>query len=473
MCGRAIALNKLSSHENWCKHLECSHGAMGSSIAARFRAFDKNTVTVPMLLSEGNAPHEWIDVEERGDMAPLNLDTRQNARKLVPLTSRLHWHAVMFHQLILEDALGPKSVLAQELVVLGLKHFGLRIEAQRRFIQLFDFQIKLSKFSLTFETYCKEHVNVLTENGEISNANADSLKSFIDYYAQCEGLPTYERLESEVFRVGGVAALNSLRIVLVRKRQLMRDTLQLLGYGEEEACSEYVTNVHVTCCPFCDQVVYSHKLDIRDTTLVEHLRETHGEIGEEIARVYLSVDSNECCVLEETPELPKLVEQQERNDHARGYDVRFDVDEKELISLELGCIDWRALMLDNMLSSGLLSPSSVLTQEIVVIGLFYFGLVNQRSPQKFGQYPQLQKFQKRLHDLSSSGYDLYCGAGIKEGELGSSHTRGRPVPATKDVVRRYHHYGLSHKSLQRNDRKRNARQSGENRGRRQRRATNS
>merc|ERR1711916_239470 len=71
-----------------------------------------------------------------------------------------------------------------------------------------------------------------------------------------------------------------------------------------------------------------------------------------------------------------------------------------------------------------------------------------------GQYPQLQVFQKKLHLASNSAYDIYCGAGIKEGELGSCHTRGRPVAATKAVVRCYNHYGLSHKSLQRNDRRR-------------------
>ena len=455
MCGRAIALNKLASHENWCKHLECSHGSTGASIAARFRAFDKNADNPPPVDKEYT---KWVNVEKRNDMAPLDLEINKSNRKLVPFTSNLHWHAVMFHQLMLEDALSPNSILAQELIVKGLKHYGLRIDAKARFHKLFQFQQGLSKFSSTFEAYAVEHVDIIhDQEPETPHSAAWARAIHLLYESTGDNPPSFQSIELAVLKAGGKKAVSAGRLLTIRNRQNLKAALEAVGYTiNTSQIRNVVVNVYITCCPLCGEEVRTRSCDLGDDTLCQHLERSHGGFGKEIARIYRLLDrcerarSADGCSRYGLPELKAI---EERQDLAQAYEDGFK-DEDGIVSLKYDCIDWRGLLFDNLLTNKSLSPCSVLTQEIVVLGLFYFGLVNQRSPQKFGQYPQLQIFQKGLHEYSSTGYDLYCGAGIKEGELGSSHTRGRPVQATKDVISRYHHYGLSHKSLQRNDRKR-------------------
>lgn len=452
MCGRAIALNKLASHENWCKHLECSHGSTGASIAARFRAFDKNSPAPPQISTSFT---DWVFVDKRNDMAPLDLQITERTRNLVPFTSHIHWHAVMFHQLMVEEALSADSILVQELVVKGIEYYGLNIDAESRFRSLFNFQKELSKFSLTFSAYAKEHVDVINmSKPDVLPSVSWSEMIRAQYKAHETSYPSFESIEQAINRVGGKQAVNALRVLVLRNRQILKSTFEVIGYKGTCQISDFVVNAYITCCPLCNEEVRASSCDLGDDSLCLHFESAHGNLGKQLANVYRHLDKSQGGVPQISSgslNLPQLKVLEVRPDLAKVYAHSFG---SGIIPLRYECIDWKGLVFDNLLTNHILSPCSVLTQEIVVIGLFYFGLVNQRSPQKFGQYPQLQTFQKGLHEFSSTGYDLYCGAGIKEGELGSSHTRGRPVQATKDVISRYHHYGLSHKSLQRNDRKR-------------------
>mmetsp|Transcript_20558 Transcript_20558/g.26229 ORF Transcript_20558/g.26229 Transcript_20558/m.26229 type:complete len:1055 (+) Transcript_20558:58-3222(+) len=512
ICGRAIALNKLASHENWCKHLECSHGEIGASIAARFRALDKNFADqVPELKLEVEKPeadiskkdkYSWVDVEKRADMAPVDCSIFDTPSCLVPFTSRFHWHAIMFDQLLSETALQPNSVLTQELVTTGLLHYGIDLDAPHRFRRLVDFQENMMRSSrVAFSVYSNKHhpdlvsnpkskeiesmnihVNVSAQRvmSDLMNVNpnksSSKLPSLFNAVRSCykdNTVKYFSEIELEVAKIDGARSVNALRLVILRRRQLMmktlKDVIDKITHSsdpsdmfpkEDELVinpAAYVVNILYTTCPLCKEMVYSESDSLHDDSWCRHLETNHGDYGQAIAVRYRALERN----LEEA-EIPKIVNsvgslklqvpftESERIDMAPLREE--PTNENKLIPM-MNKIDWRALMFDDMLTNNVLTSESVLTQEIVVMGLFYFGLVNQRSPQKFGQYPQLQGFQKLVHETSSSAYDVYCGVGIKEGELGSSHTRGRPVHATTAVIRKYHHYGLSHKSLQRNDRR--------------------
>ena len=460
ICGRAMALNKLGLHENWCKHLECCHGATGVAIAARFRALDRNSPNPPKINPKWT---EWVDIEERADMAPMNEERPGEANiNLMPLTSKLHWHAVLFHQLLQDGALLAGSVVTQELLAKGLQYYGMKPRVSSYMRELYSYQQRLSGFELTFEAYTQEHVNVIELEGTMCESPSPK---WFNVYKKLYGVdgtespPTFQKLESAIEDACGTKAVNAMRIMVHRKRQVLKNTFEAAGYSTESALRvrDCVRNAYVTCCPICSKEIRSG-VEFNDKGLCEHFVKEHGELGRLLSEFYTLAlyekDLKAVAGQRESLTLPELVCPVAQADSAKTYAE----ESRKMVSLEEGGMHWRSLMFENLLSNEILTPCSVLTQEIVVIGLFYFGLVNQRSPQKFGQYPQLRAFQKGLHDFSNAGYDIYCGVGIKEAALGSSHTRGRPVHATKEVIRRYHHYGLSHKSLQRNDRKRRSAQ---------------
>eukprot|EP00510_Aplanochytrium_minuta_P004266 CAMPEP_0184012824 /NCGR_PEP_ID=MMETSP0954-20121128/4657_1 /TAXON_ID=627963 /ORGANISM="Aplanochytrium sp, Strain PBS07" /LENGTH=1056 /DNA_ID=CAMNT_0026292915 /DNA_START=183 /DNA_END=3354 /DNA_ORIENTATION=- len=539
ICGRAIALNKLASHENWCKHLECSHGEIGASIAKRFRALDKNLGDkIPELKTEvkdepkptngrkkgGSNQYSWVDIEKRADMAPLDTSIFDTPECLVPFTTRFHWQAIMFDQLLSEGALLPYSVLTQELVAFGFQYYGLELKQKHRFKRLVNFQESIMRASrAAFSVYSngdeRLHPDLITitdgDNTKANDLNAMNIQNNVSAqrvmsdlmnvkkeeseskkvpssveipalqrwiktvrscYAEQDGI-SFSSIEASLIKEGGTQAVNALRLIVLRRRQLLvktlKDVIDFLPAASDPSDlfpreaelslnpAAYVVNVLYTMCPLCQEIVESESDCVHDDSWCKHLETKHGAVGSAIAARYRALErnENENDIPEITSHKEAIVLQRpltERSDLAPLKEDpstrNLDEPRAQLIPL-ITKIDWRALMFDDLLIQTALTPESVLTQEIVVMGLFYFGLVNQRSPQKFGQYPQLQAFQKLVHETSSSAYDVYCGVGIKEGELGSSHTRGRPVHATKHVIRRYNHYGLSHKSLQRNDRR--------------------
>jgi hypothetical protein len=207
-------------------------------------------------------------------------------------------------------------------------------------------------------------------------------------------------------------------------------------------------------CPFCGCAVAATTLAVDEPAWLEHLG-THGEEGVLVARRFraaaTAVNVGAGAGAEPAPATQAAARAAVAAAAARvdaaPVNEAPDAFCKGVLPL-CSRFDWRALLLHVLLERGLLLPTSVLCQEIVVLGLFFFGLVNQRSPQKFGQYPQLQAFQTQLHRASPTAYKLYCG-GIKDGALGQLHIRGKPVPVTTAVLQAYHHYGLSSKSMHR------------------------
>ena len=462
ICGRAIALNKLASHENWCKHLECCHRDVGKAISNRFRALAKNADDIPSIETEFSS---WAEIKPRVDMAPSTGSNPYFNGRLVPLASEQHWIAILFHQLLVEEALLSHSIMTQEIVVFGLKHFKIGVTGRFQFEDLVRFQANLARYSKSFKGYCEEHVAVIESVGDGSNipqARDNSEEGRSAYGGIMSPRPHFAEIEKTLMGASpdGVKTVNGHRLLVLRRRQLLRRTFEIVGYRLEPLyISSFVVNAAVTCCPFCNVELSPSLDDLGDVALCVHMRSVHGKVGNLVASIYSSLDNNEIVSHVSSEVLPPLGTPRGaiRHDFARDYEqepANGAESKVKFIPLKPSCIDWRSIMLDHLLRTKVLSTTSVLTQELVIMGLFYFGLVNQRSPQKLGQYLQLQKFQVGLHERSGPGYDIYIGAGIKEGDLSAAYTRGRPVKATKAILQSYHHYGLSRKSIQRNDRKR-------------------
>lgn len=463
ICGRAIALNKLASHENWCKHLECCHRDVGKAISARFRALAKNAEDVPSLETDFD---KWAEIKTRVDMAPTSESGVYTSRHLVPLASDQHWISVLFHQLLAEGALLPYSIITQEIVVFGLNHYNMRTSERVQFEDLRNFQTALARYPQSFRAYCEEHVGVVELTGnepptEDFAAAEEAIRDLYNSYTLKGARPSFKEIENAIRTTAvndGEKAVNALRLVVLRRRQLLSQCFKSAGYRSHASqLSKFVVNAAVTCCPLCNEEVVSSLNDLGDNALCLHLTTAHGKAGPAIANIYSTLDRNEHISAIPLVGLPPLAtcNADLRPDFAADDTVEVASESvSTLVSLKETSIDWRSVMLDHLLQTVVLRSTSVMTQELVIMGLFYFGLVNQRSPQKLGQYLQLQAFQVGLHERSGPGYEIYIGAGIKEGDLSASYTRGRPVQATREVIQSYHHYGLSRKSIQRNDRKR-------------------
>mmetsp|Transcript_9492 Transcript_9492/g.17898 ORF Transcript_9492/g.17898 Transcript_9492/m.17898 type:complete len:817 (+) Transcript_9492:1065-3515(+) len=516
LCGRSIALNKLASYENWCKHLDL-HGTLGNQISDRFRALDKNQPFLPSINRELAATATWAHVDLRADTAPYDDSIYLTGTSLVPFTSHFHWQSVMFAQLIQENAVVPSSVLCQELVVFGLTYLGVPFSKDRHFYALEDFQRRIQSISSSaFNEYIGvpdhtgspltgRHISIIQDGsstqadysvdpkpvsepsilfetslfgdgfGTGSPDTSSRMHGIFDdvtkqWYNKgeylAEDVPTFEQLEGMFHsRTDKVQIINILRIITLHQREVVGQTFAEL-VNSNDVGQFYVLNAFISVCPVCGTCFRCSSLALDNDTWLEHLEggcrssiaAEHQNLARQAATRYKELAANK--VHRATPCVSLASFQEGDAQLCPPPMARVDIApmNTKIPSTSLGGVgvipltnrlNWRALLLDILLVDEKLRSTSILTQEIVVMGLFYFGLVNQRSPQKFGQYPQLQSFQRDLHRHSHAAYDIYCGIGIKEGDIGSSHTRGKPVSVTQSVIHKYNHYGLSHKSLKR------------------------
>ncbi|GBG33047.1 Hypothetical Protein FCC1311_092712 [Hondaea fermentalgiana] len=546
LCGRTIALNKLGSLENWCKHLSL-HGSIGDSLARRYRAFDKNAQIVDELHEIDQAVVlAWTALKPRPDAAPQNEDPRLCLPNRVPMNSSINWEVLVYSQLLNEGAFDYRSIVSQELMAAGFQAYGIPFHGPTHLAVLTDMQSRLEVVSgNALAAYLGEtevhHVNVLktkrlsgqndalkTENkdaqedksdGAVACASSSSSSSSstaltspcpsvslrgmdalsraiwcarylvsersrqiaqvvkdcykgidvdgkvtVDYATIEERLDELDRVESASTALPMVRARDAFRLVCTRRRQIadhalceiFPDDVERTRYGARIAI-----NSMVVVCPFCEKHYFAETFALDHAGYLEHLRTctvnpaatkafaarlvAFGTNAEDLVCPSLLGTCTKADFFPSVPPGPGVL----RNDTLPPprADVALSASNVDAnLALRM---DWSALMFEALMRAGVLSGKSVLTQEIVALGLFFFGLVNQRSPQKFGQYPQLHSFQVALHRAGPQGYDEYCGLGIRDQHLGSSHIRGRPVAVTSSILRAYRHLGLSAKSLKR------------------------
>jgi len=519
LCGRTIALNKLGSLENWCKHLSL-HGAVGASLALRYRAFDKNSDSVPALHDlDQTQVNSWTALKDRSDAAPDDDDPRTCPINRVPMLSKINWEVLVYSQLLNDGAFDYRSVVSQELLATGMKSFGIPFHGPTHLVMLADMQKRLSAVpGDAFKVYlgeneehhvdargcyeglipgtCPDHEDTETF---VSNAlqGKDPLarviwcalhlktdrsikianvvhKLYKDFTEEEKNIniryDTIEKLLDELDEVegtkSGLRSRDAARLIVTRRRQILDMALAEIFPDERvrrRAAARVAVNAMVDSCPFCEQVFLATTFALDHAIFLDHLRgckvnpQASAAFAARLVAFGTSAEDVEIPPLDTSlwdrsqffPKTPVHLNDIRKDamptpvvDEKMEPDVRVDTN----LAMRM---DWSALMFNALIRAGILTCKSVLSQEIVALGLFFFGLVNQRSPQKFGQYPQLHSFQVALHRAGPQGYDEYCGLGIRDQHLGSSHIRGRPVAVTSSILRAYRHLGLSAKSLKR------------------------